>query len=352
LPREKVFVHTTKFLGGGFGRRSTLDYNLEAVEVSKKLKRPVKLMWSREDDMQHSPMRPISYHHFKGSVEKGKILGWQHKYAGQSIMGLRIPQWMPHIMGEWVPDFASQWAGKGAKKFMGAPTLQEGSDIPYSIEHKNIRMFVQEDIAVPIHFWRSVGHSIQGFVTEGFLDELCSEAELDPYAARIDLLKKHPRALGVLKRVAEISNWGKKAGVHQGIAYHKSFNTHVAEVAEVRVENKQIFVDKVYCAVDCGFAVNPTVVQTQLRSAVIYGLSAVLNGEITIENGGVVQSNFHDYEPLRISQSPEIKVSIIESDEDPTGVGEPGLPPIAAAVANAVFKASGVRLRSLPLRLS
>lgn len=351
LSRKNVHVHTTQYLGGGFGRRSTLDYHIEAVEITKKLGKPVKLIWSREDDTKHSPMRPISYHRFKGSIRDGRITGWQHYFAGQSIMGQKFPLWMPNILGGWVPGFISKSMGRAATAFAGAPTLQEGTEIPYAIAHQDIRAFVQKNIDIPVHFWRAVGHSITGFVTESFFDELALAAGQDPLAARQATLSENPRALGVLNRVAEMANWTQDTK-NKGIAYHKSFDTYVAQVAEVSIDNGQITVEKVYCAVDCGVVVNPHIVRDQMRSGIIYGLSAALYGEITIEAGAVQQGNFDTYPCLRINACPDIEVSIVESDQPPTGVGEPGLPPVAAAVGNAIFQATGQRLRNLPFRLA
>lgn len=351
LSRSKVHVHTTKYLGGGFGRRSTLDYHIEAVEITKKLGRPIKVIWSREDDTKHSPMRPISYHRFKGGVSGGRITGWQHYFAGQSIMGQKFPLWMPNMLGAWVPGFISKAIGSAATAFAGAPTLQEGTEIPYDIPNQDIRAFVQKDVEIPIHFWRAVGHSISGFVTESFFDELAYLAGKDPLAYRQTLLKGHSRALGVVNRVAELANWDENRK-HKGIAYHKSFDTYVAQIAEITIENNQIQVNKIYCVVDCGQVVNPHIVRDQMRSGIIYGLSAALYGEISIEDGGVMQGNFDTYRCMRINECPQIEVEIIDSNAPPTGVGEPGLPPVAAAVGNAIFDATGQRLRSLPFRLS
>lgn len=267
------------------------------------------------------------------------------KYNGPEIpfMDAEHTRWLG-------PQFYWKICRGMAASFAGAPTLQEGTEIPYEIPNQDIKAFVQKDIDIPIHFWRAVGHSITGFVTESFFDEMAEAAKQDPYDYRKSLLASEPRGLAVLKKVAEMANWENNTK-HKGIAYHKSFNSYVAQVAEVTVSGSQITVDKVYCAVDCGIVVNPHIVEDQMRSGIIYGLSAALYGEITIKNGSVVQGNFDTYPCMRLYQCPDIEVAIIESNEDPTGVGEPGLPPAAAAVGNAVFSATGQRLRSLPFRL-
>lgn len=356
IPRDNVKVHTTKYLGGGFGRRSTLDYPMEAIELSKKLKAPVKVIWSREDDTKHSPMRPISLHQLKGVVKSGEAVAWEHRLACESIMQQTMPDWIPLMMPGWLPGFVKRGIGGAAGAIMDWTDTNivtaEGAKIDYAIPNVRVRLN-EADISIPIHFWRSVGHSYNGFVVESFIDEMAHKAKKDPYQFRRDLLKNNPRALGVLDKVAQMAGWEMPApkGVHRGIAYHFSFESYVAEVAEVEVVDAQIKVKKVYCAVDCGTAVNPKVVKDQMMSGIVYGLSAALLGEITVENGGIQQANFDSYPVLRMNDTPEIEVAIIDSSEPPTGVGEPGLPPVAAAVANAVFAGTGQRLRKLPLRV-
>jgi isoquinoline 1-oxidoreductase/isoquinoline 1-oxidoreductase beta subunit len=356
LPRDRVFVHTTKYLGGGFGRRSTLDYSMEAVELAQKINNPVKIIWSREDDTRHSPMRPINRHRFRGLIKEGKAIAWEHRLACESIMQGAMPKWVPLMLPGWIPSVLREGIGSTTdavfKGFDLNLVTAEGTHLDYSIP--NVRVSLRNiDLNIPIHFWRSVGHSYNGFVVESFIDELAHKAKKDPYAFRKDLLTQNPRASGVLNEVARISNWQQPlpAGRARGIAYHFSFQSYVAEVAEVEIKDAQVQVKKVYCAVDCGVAVNPDIVVDQMKSGIIYGLSAALSGEITLNEGGVQQSNFHDYPVLRMSETPDIEVSIVSSDNAPTGVGEPGLPPIAAAVGNAIFSLTGKRLRSLPFKL-
>ncbi|MCJ8276818.1 MAG: xanthine dehydrogenase family protein molybdopterin-binding subunit, partial [Bdellovibrionales bacterium] len=356
ISRDNVFVHTTKYLGGGFGRRSTLDYSLEAVELAKELKQPVKVMWSREEDMQHSPIRPITRHKLRGLVKDGELLAWEHRIAGESIMQQTLSRWLPLMIPGWVPKFLRSGigdVGSGAMEMMNKHmTTAEGAKFDYEIPHMKVSLR-EGGVNLPIHFWRSVGHSFNGFVTETFMDEMSYRAHKDPIENRKNLLKKNKRAQAVLDEVKKISKWDKPIpkGRARGVAYHFSFASHVAEVAEVELVDNQIKVHKVYCAVDCGIAVNPDIVKDQIKSGVIYGMSAALNSEITIDKGAIQQSNFHDYAVVRMNEAPDIEVSIINSTESPTGVGEPGLPPIAPAIGNAVYALTGKRLRSLPLRV-
>ncbi|MCB0378643.1 MAG: xanthine dehydrogenase family protein molybdopterin-binding subunit [Bdellovibrionales bacterium] len=357
LPREKVFVHNSVFLGGGFGRRSTLDYVVDALEISKKIKRPVKVLWSREDDTKHSPLRPITFHKMKASIKNGRVTGWQHDLGCESIMQYVIPQWFGLMAPDWVPDFLLGSLGKMVSFFMSlsgkAPTVAEGAThIPYTVENRLVKHY-QLGIKVPIHFWRSVGHSYNAFVVESFIDEIAHKLGQDPMEYRLKNMTHNDRLRATLEIAKEKSNWGKPSqGRFQGVASHSSFKSFASEVVEVEVHAGQIQVKKVTAVIDCGTPVNPDIIKKQMESGIIYGLSAALQGEIKLSAGGVDQSNFDDYPPLRMSQTPEIEVHIVASTEKPTGVGEPGLPPIAPAVANAVFAATGQRLYDLPLRLT
>ena len=351
--RERVTVHTT-LMGGGFGRRGIPDYAAEAAVISRQVSRPVKLVWTREDDMQHDFYRPATYNVMGAALDaEGKAQSWSHKIVAPSMTRTLLPV-LAKVAPEWVPDwFASTLTGAGGMYLKTRDsTSQEGAvDLPYQIPNVHIAN-VWHDPGVPLGFWRSVGHSQNAFVIESFIDELAHRAGEDPYQFRRRLLQGNERFLGVLELAAEKASWGSpKLGTHQGIAVHESFGTVVAEVAEVTIVNGAIKVDRVVCAVNCGYAVNPDQVQAQLESAVIYGLTAALRGKITIKDGAVEQSNFHDYPLLRMSEAPQIEAHILASNEKPTGVGEPGTPPIAPAVANAVFAATGQRLRSLPLTL-
>ena len=354
ISRSKVTVHTT-MMGGGFGRRGIPDYAAEAAVVSRQVSRPVKLIWTREDDMQHDFYRPATYNVMAASLDaEGKAQSWSHKIVAPSMTRRLLPL-LGKIAPEWVPDwFTSMLTGAGGAylKTRDSSSHEGAVDLPYQIPNVHIAN-VWHDPGVPLGFWRSVGHSQNAFVIESFIDELAHKAGEDPYLFRRRLLQGNERFLGVLDLAAEKAGWGSpKLGSHQGIAVHESFGTVVAEIAEVSIVEGAIKVDRVVCAVNCGYAVNPDQIHAQLESAVIYGLTAALRGRITIKDGAVEQSNFHDYPLLRMNETPQIEAHILASNEKPTGIGEPGTPPIAPAVANAVFAATGQRLRSLPLTLA
>ena len=332
-------VHTT-FLGGGFGRRAERDFVQEAAELAGKVEGPVKVIWSREDDMQHDFYRPASYHEFSAVLgTDGTPEAWTHQIACQSIMQRMVPG--------WVPGFAANWAGSND------PMSTEGArNQPYHVP--NVRVtYAKVDLPVPVGFWRSVGHTHTAFVVESFIDELAHAAARDPFEYRMELLGEHPRHRAVLEAVAEASNWGSSVpvGRTRGIAVVESFGSYVAEVAEVSLEDGRPRVHKVWCAIDCGVVVNPAIVRAQMESGIVYGLTAALFGRINIEGGRVVQSNFHDYQVLRMSEAPEVEVVLAPSGAAPGGVGEPGLPPIAPALTNALFVLTGERIRELPIRM-
>lgn len=333
-----------QYLGGGFGRRLDVDFVAQAAAIAKQADgAPVQVLWTREQDVRHDVYRPACVSRFRAGLDaQGALVAWRNVSAGQAI----VPQVLHRIFG--LP-------GAGPDK-----TAAEGAfDQPY--EYPNARI-AHEVVPLPLQvgFWRAVGHSHQAFFKEGFMDEVAAAAGQDPVAFRTSLLQRHPRHLAVLQRAADMAGWGtpvpaaddgRRRG--KGVALHQSFGAIVAQVAQVSVaEDGAIRVERVWCAIDCGFAVNPNVIRQQVESAIVYGLSAALHGEVTIEDGRVVQSNFHDYPALRIDECPVIETAIIESAEHPEGVGEPGLPPIAPAVANAVFAATGRRLRALPLKLA
>ena len=333
LPREKVRVHTT-FLGGGFGRRSEQDFVSDAVECSKAAGQPVKVIWSREDDVMHDQYRPSTYNVLRGGVDKeGKIIAWEHRIAGPSILARLMPDQIKE--GH---DFTST---EGAK------------NIPYSIDNAFVS-YAMVNPAVPVGFWRSVGSSQNAYITECFIDELAKLAGRDPLQARLELMAQHPRHAGVLKLAADKAGWGKPlaAGRARGLAVAEAFTSYVAQVAEVSIERGRVRVHRITCAVDCGINVNPDSIRAQMESGIVYGLTATLKGAITIDKGRVMQSNFDNYPLLRIDECPEIDVHIVPSTEPPGGVGEPGVPPTAPAVANAVFALTGKPVRSLPIRLS
>ena len=336
---DNTVVHTT-FLGGGFGRRAEQDFVRESAELAAKVDGPVKVIWTREDDMQHDFYRPASHHDFSAILGvDGMPEAWRHRIASQSILQRMVPS--------WVPDFATNWAGTSD------PTSTEGAqDQPYHIP--NVRVtYSRVDLPVPVGFWRSVGHTQNAFVVESFIDELANLAGQDPYEYRRELLSEHPRHRAVLDTVAEASEWSSPVpdGRARGIAVAESFGSFVAEVAEVSIQDGQLHVHKVWCAIDCGRVVNPAIVRAQMESGIVYGLTAALYGRINIQGGRVVQSNFHDYQMLRMRDAPDIDVILLPSQEAPGGVGEPGTPPIAPAVTNAVFALTGQRIRELPIQI-
>ncbi len=336
LKPEQVKVHTM-FLGGGFGRRATPsnDFVAEAVHVAKAARVPVKVLWTREDDMRGGYYRPMWVHRLRvGQAADGMPVAWRQTIVGQSIM-----DGTPFAM--MIQDGVDGTSVEGA------------ADSAYLTAIPNHRVDLHSPKnAVPVLWWRSVGHTHTAFVMETAVDELARAAGQDPLEYRLRLLRDHPRHLGVLNLVAEKAGWGKglPAERFQGLAVHESFESFVAQVAEVSVSGGRLRVHRVVCTIDCGVCVNPTGVEAQIASAVAFGLTAALHGEITLKDGRVQQSNFHDYPILRLNEMPRVEVHIVPSTERSGGAGEPGVPPIAPAVANAVFAATGKRLRRLPFR--
>lgn len=333
---EQVKINAL-YAGGSFGRRANphADYVLEAVNIAKvsKQRQPVKLVWTREDDMRAGYYRPCFYHELQGGLDAdGNLIAWQQRLVGQSIMrGTAMESMIENGID---------------------PTSVEGAGKPYSIPNVLVELHTMEDVGVPVQWWRSVGHTHTGFATECFMDELAHAAGKDPLEFRRALLKDHPRHLNVLNLAAEKAGWGGKLpeGHGRGIAMVESFNTFVAEVADVTVHKDRTFtVDKVVVAVDCGVPVNPDVIYAQMGGGVGFGLSAALGEKITLKDGKVEQGNFDAYPLLRMAEMPEVEVHIVASNEDPTGVGEPGVPPIGPAVANALFAATGKRVYQLPI---
>ena len=345
---SQVALHQL-YAGGSFGRRANphSDYVLEAAAIVKGLAAqgqrgiPVKLVWTREDDMRAGYFRPAYYHTLQAGLDAdGNVVAWQHRIVGQSVLD-------GGPMAAMIKDGID-------------PTSVEGAaNLPYAITNLHVDLHSPQ-VGVPVQWWRSVGSTHTAYSTETLIDELATTAGKDPVEFRKALLAKQPKHLSVLELAAEKAAWGQplapgKGGARRarGIAVHESFDTAVAQVAEVTVNaDKSFTVDRVVCAVNCGLAVNPDVVRAQMEGGIGYGLSAALFGEITIKDGRVAQSNFNDYRVLRINEMPAIEVHIVPSAEAPTGVGEPGVPPIAPAVANALAAATGRRLRKLPLDLS
>jgi isoquinoline 1-oxidoreductase beta subunit len=335
LKPEQVTLHTT-LLGGGFGRRANpaCDFVTEAAEVAKAAKAPVKVVWTREDDIRGGWYRPMWYDHFAAGLDaSGNPVAWTHTIVGQSIMT------------------GTMFEAYGVKDGIDSASVEGAADLLYGIPNLQVELHTPKN-EVPVQWWRSVGHSHTGFSVEAFFDEVAHAGGKDPYQLRRTLLAGQPRMLAVLDLAAQKADWGSAlpAGRARGIATHFSFDSYVAQVAEVSVEkNGTVHVHRVVAAVDCGQTVNPDTVKAQLEGGIIFGLTAALKTEITLDKGRVQQRNFNDYPMLRMFESPVIEVFIVPSTEHPTGVGEPGVPPVAPAVANAIFAATGKRVRRLPI---
>ena len=335
LAPEKVKLHTMA-AGGGFGRRANpvSDYIVEACEIAKEIKVPVKLVWTREDDIKGGYYRPAYVHRVDAGLNaQGKVVGWNHAIVGQSIIG------------------GTPFEGFLVKNGIDHTSVEGVSDSPYELANLDVTLHTTKS-AIPSLWWRSVGHTHTAFVMETMVDELAVAAGQDPVAFRKALLARHPRHVAVLELAAKKAGWGTPLpkGRARGIAVHESFGSVCAQVAEVSLEGGAVKVHRVVAALDCGVVVNPLTVEAQVQSAIVYGLSAALHSEITLKDGQVQQSNFHNYGVLRLNETPRIEVHIAPSSLDkPTGVGEPGTPPIAPAVANALAALTGKRPRVLPL---
>lgn len=343
LPADAVTVNVM-LLGGGFGRRLEVDFIAQAAAVAQAVPgQPVQTIWSREQDTKHDLYRPACVARFEAGFDADKrLVAWKNTSAGQAI----IPQVLKRAFG--LP-------GGGPDKTASEGAFDQAYEWPAArIAHVNVSLPLQ------VGFWRAVGHSHQAFFKEGFLDECAHAAGQDPLAFREALLQQHPRQLAVLRAAAQAAGWGTPpppapdgAKTARGIALHDAFGSTVAQVAEVSLGPDQaIRVHRVWCAIDCGTAVNPAGIRQQMESAVVFGLSAALHGGVEIVDGQVQQGNFHDQPILRLNEAPRVETLILPSNEHPEGVGEPGLPPIAPAVANALFALTGQRLRSLPLKPS
>jgi isoquinoline 1-oxidoreductase beta subunit len=347
LAKEKINVHTT-LMGGGFGRRYMGDFVMEAAQISKVTGKPVMVLWTREDDMRHDFYRPASYHHFSGALNaNGTIEAWKHFQTSTSIEAM--------------------WNEKGAAN----PEKSEfatAAFIPYHAPNYRVEYTLAQS-GVPRAWWRSVEHSTSGFVVESFVDELAVAAGADPLEFRLRMIGADrtipdftdpkegkplntARLKGVLKLAAEKASWGSALpeGVARGIAGYYSFETYTAAVAEASVKDGALKIHRLIYAVDCGRPVNPEGIRAQVEGAAIYGLSATLHDAITIKGGRVVQGNFNDYQMPRIADAPKTEIHIVESTEAPTGIGEPGLPVVAASVCNAIYALTKKRIRRLPIR--
>jgi isoquinoline 1-oxidoreductase beta subunit len=333
LKPKAIHVHTTH-LGGGFGRRLESDFVEEALQVSKATGKPVKLIWTREEDIGNDFYRPATCSRIEGGIDgKGRVIAWANKLVAPSIFSRVYPQMVRNGID---------------------PVAVEGAvDMKYEIPNIHLE-YVMVDAPVRVGFWRSVGHSLNAFTVESFVDELAHAVRKDPLEFRLGLLKNRPRPRRVLEVAAEKACWGKSLtkGHGRGIAQHFSFGSYVAQVAEVSVNKKDgtVKVHRIICAVDCGPVINPDTVSAQMEGGIIFGLSAALKEKIQFARGGVESANFHNYEILPMSETPEIEVHIVKSDAKLGGVGEPGVPPAAPSMANAVFAATGIRVRRLPMK--
>ncbi|MEN3113242.1 xanthine dehydrogenase family protein molybdopterin-binding subunit [Uliginosibacterium paludis] len=340
IPVEQVKINML-YAGGSFGRRGSkdADYVREAVTIAQAIKgrAPVKLVWLREDDMKAGYYRPVFHHRIEAALDAhGNATAWRHRLVGQSILA------------------GSPFAGM-VQNGIDPVSVEGAANLPYAIPARLVDLHTPTDIGVPVHWWRSVGSTHTAYSTETFIDELAAQAGKDPVAYRLELLKDHPRHSAVLRLAANKAGWGTPLPAApgerraRGVAVHESFGTFVAEVAEITLQaDGSLRVDRVVCGVDCGVPINPDVIRAQVEGSVGYALSAALHGAITLKDGVVEQSNFHDYAPIRITEMPRVEVHLIASQEKPTGIGEPAVPPLAPAVANAIAAATGKRLRDLP----
>jgi len=331
LPADKIVVHN-HLIGGGFGRRLEFDMVTQAVKIGKQVSTPVKVLWTREEDIQHDMYRPYYYDKISAGLDaNGKPLAWQHRIVGSSIMARFAP-----------PAF---------KDGLDPDAVEVASDLPYDLPNQLVDYVRQEPHAIPTAFWRGVGPTRGTFVVESFIDELAAEAKVDPVKYRRDLLGKTPRALNVLNTATQAANWGSAVpkGQGRGVSVMHAFGSYFAIVVDVAVDQGEVAVKRVVCAVDCGMVVNPNTVEAQVQGGIIFGITAALYSEITIKDGRVEQNNFTDYRMLRIDETPPIDVHIVKSSEAPGGIGEPGTAALAPALTNAIFAATGKRLRQLPV---
>jgi isoquinoline 1-oxidoreductase subunit beta len=332
LPLDTVVVHN-HLIGGGFGRRLEIDGVIRAVQIAQHVDGPVKVVWTREEDIQHDMYRPCFFDRISAGLDgKGMPVAWNHRFAGSSV----IARWVPPLFNNGLdPD-----------------TTEGAIDLIYALPNMHVEYLRVEPPGIPTAFWRSVGPSHNVFVVESFIDELAAAAKQDPVAYRRALLDKTPRAKAVLELAAAKAGWGQPLpqGVGRGVSVQFAFANYMAQIAEVEVSRDgAVRVRRVVCAVDCGTAVNPDTVRAQIEGAVIFGITAALYGEITFKDGRVEQANFDTYQILRMNEAPAIEVHIVQSSEPPGGMGEPGTSAIVPAVANAIFAATGKRVRKLPI---
>jgi isoquinoline 1-oxidoreductase beta subunit len=330
LPPEKVFVHTT-FLGGGFGRRLEVDFIPAAVECAKAANKPVKLLWTREDDMTHDKYRPPARNTLSATFD-----------AGKKLDAVRIHLVAPSITARWFPAAVADGA-------VDPFAVEAAHNFPYEVPNVYVD-YLQHEIGIDVGYWRSVSHALNCFAVESFIDELAYEAQADPYEFRRGMLQKQWRWQMVLDTAAKKAGWGRApSGHHLGIAAMSGYDTYLAQVAEVSVQNNQLKVHRIVCAIDCGVRVNPDIVHAQAEGSIVFGLTAALFSEINIAGGRVKEQNFDDYRMLRLNEAPQIEVYVVDSTEKPGGMGEPAVALVAPAVCNAIYAATRKRIRSLPI---
>jgi isoquinoline 1-oxidoreductase beta subunit len=332
LPMEQVVVHN-HLLGGGFGRRLETDGVVRAVEIAKHVDGPVKVVWTREEDIQHDMYRPMFVHRMSAGLDdEGMPVAWNNHYAGSSVVARYLP---PAFNNGLDPD-----------------TTEGAIDLVYDLANLHVEYVQLEPPGIPTAFWRSVGPSRNVFVTESFMDELAAAAKQDPVAYRLALLDRTPRAKAVLELAADRAGWGEvlPQRLGRGVSVQNAFATYMAQIAEVEVANDgTVRVRRVVCAVDCGTVVNPDTVEAQIQSGIMFGITAALYGEVTLKEGRVEQGNFDTYQILRMNEAPEVEVHIVGNSEPPGGIGEAGTSAIVPAVTNAIFAATGKRVRKLPI---
>ncbi|MBU2551437.1 MAG: xanthine dehydrogenase family protein molybdopterin-binding subunit [Proteobacteria bacterium] len=359
LPYEAVSI-ITPFVGGGFGRRVCVDYVVEAVTLSKILNQPVQVVWSREEDMRNDFYRPATYNEFEAVLDdQGRPQTWVHRIVGPDHMVSMLPKLLPGMMTYALPrgvrNLVSSVAGNLVPRFIAGKQAAEGAaPLPYDLEHVRVD-FIQDDPGVPTGFWRSVAHSQNAFLVESFMNEIAAAGGRDPVDLRLELLEGNPSMRRVLELAVEKSGWGRPPapGLHRGVAVHEFHHTLLACVAEVSVSPAgNVRVHRVVCALDCGVAVNPKNIAAQIRGGMAFGLTATIKGSITLDQGRVRQGNFDDFPILRMDEMPRVEVHILPSSRPPTGIGEAAVPLIAPAVCQAVFVATGVRVRDLPISSS
>jgi isoquinoline 1-oxidoreductase beta subunit len=329
LPPEKVHIHTT-LLGGGFGRRLEVDFIPAAVKAAQQVGKPVQLLWDREDDMTHDLYRPPAYDMCSAGFDsEGQLSAWKLDLVAPSITA----RWAPSVVEQRIDPFA----------------IEAAANYPYEVPNVQVR-YLRHEVGIDVGFWRSVSHATNCFVAESFMDEIAVHKQLDPYQYRHSLLTEQPLWRNVLELAAGRAGWGQQAeGRFQGIALMEGYNTYMAQVAEISIADGKVTVHRITCATDCGQVINPGTVEAQIQGSIIFGLSAALWGEINIEGGVVQERNFDTMRILRINETPDIDIHVVESNRDPGGMGEPATALVAPAICNAIFAATGKRLRSLPI---